>query len=74
MTECSPRIAVKLARCKGIARRQVQLTMQEAAERGAGWTREDAAILLPRNIGWSLRYYPHNDYAAHRNYRTSLNA
>ena len=65
--DCSPVIAAKLARCQRIASEQRALTMAEAAERGAGWTSEDAAILMPRNVIG-------NRYGTHRNYRAHLNA
>ena len=58
---------LKLRRCEAMARDQRRLTMQEAAECGAGWTAEDFAILMPRNLIGGT-------YECHRGYRTNLNA
>ena len=72
------RMAEKMVRCVSIARRQRAGTMAEAADRGAGWTPEDASILYRMNLAdrpcWDRYSMPGNDYQTHRNYRTHLNA
>ena len=61
-------IAAKLIRCETIAAKQRHQTMQEAAERGAGWTTEDFEILMN-----GLMTRKANNYETHRAYRASLN-